>query len=181
MTSYLEGAALPSPSWMVAGSLARVCQDIGLHHAPLPNQCTIIEAEHQSRLFWATYILDRKLALEFGRNPILDENDIDTELPGHWKFDGIEDETFSDALVDQIPVGIQIMRACIENAKIVELILELNVTPGQELLSEARVTEIETHLDVNALHISFNYLYPKNDESIDPAILKCKTWLLTNI
>ena len=79
MALYLDNASLPSPAWMITGAMARVCVDMGLHkNNP---HLSPEERESRKRLFWASYILDQKIALVLGRPPVFRNSQIEVSLP----------------------------------------------------------------------------------------------------
>lgn len=178
MTIYLHNSALPSPTWMTVGALARVCQVVGLHRQPQTGQYPSYEVEHQSRMFWSAYLLDRHLALQFGRPPLMKDSEVDIENPGHNGLNGVDSvtDTLSSSIEGPVPFGIQIMRHAIDDAKIAELIIDLDVTPGREDESHARILEIELHLESNTQTFSYSLIDVKNDDPIDPLLMRCKVF-----
>ncbi|KAL7273596.1 hypothetical protein RUND412_003535 [Rhizina undulata] len=93
---YLDKACLPSPCWMITGSAARVCQDLGLHRQPPPNHFSREEMESRTRLFWAVYTQDRKLSIKQGRPAIFRDRDIDVGFPGELDETKIHEEKSKD-------------------------------------------------------------------------------------
>ncbi|KAF3940365.1 hypothetical protein ABW19_dt0202491 [Dactylella cylindrospora] len=173
MALYLDVAALPSPTWMAVGSLARVCQDLGLHRKPTEGKLTAAELEHRSRMFWCAFLLDRKLSLQSGRPPILDEGEIDMTLPGEYDTSDVVDETFEDA-----PLGmntfssIAVARQLIDIARFVDPILRIHFEPGNEQQIEQRLHDIEQKLDVIEKRYPEGMLDWENSKPLDPVLLK---------
>ncbi|KAK6500242.1 hypothetical protein TWF481_010589 [Arthrobotrys musiformis] len=173
MGMYLDLSALPSPAWMTVGSLARVCQDLGLHRKPPEGKFTPSEYEHRSRMFWCAFLLDRKLALQFGRPPILDEEEIDTDEPGrndtsdliHLAFDAAPSgaNTF---------VGNALFRQMISNSRYIDPILRLNAEPGNEQQVEYRIYEIEQKLDAIEANFPEGIFDWENSKPLDPVLVK---------
>ncbi|KAK6355876.1 hypothetical protein TWF718_000255 [Orbilia javanica] len=173
MGMYLDLSALPSPAWMTIGSLARVCQDLGLHRKPVEGKFTPPEYEHRSRMFWCSFLLDRKLALQFGRPPILDEEEIDMDEPGsndtsdliHMAFDTAPAgaNTFS---------GSALFRKMISNARYIGPILRLNAEPGNEHQVEYRIYEMEQKLDAIEASFPEGIFDWENSKPLDPVLVK---------
>ncbi|KAF3159246.1 hypothetical protein TWF225_011050 [Orbilia oligospora] len=173
MGMYLDLSALPSPAWMTIGSLARVCQDLGLHRKPAEGKFTPPEYEHRSRMFWCAFLLDRKLALQFGRPPILDEEEIDMDEPGmndtsdliHLAFDAAPrgSNTF---------VGSALFRQMISNSRYIDPILRLNAEPGNEQQVEHRIYEIEQKLDAIEASFPEGIFDWENSKPLDPVLVK---------
>jgi len=102
------------------------------------------------------------------------DSEVDIEAPGHNGLNGVDSDsdTLSSTIEGPIPFGIQIMRHAIEDAKIAELIIDLDITPGREDESHARILEIELHLESSTQ--TFSYSLVKNDEPVDPLLIRCK-------
>ncbi|KAK6515011.1 hypothetical protein TWF506_007365 [Arthrobotrys conoides] len=173
MGMYLDLSALPSPAWMTIGSLARVCQDLGLHRKPAEGKFTPPEYEHRSRMFWCAFLLDRKLALQFGRPPILDEEEIDMDEPGtndtsdliHLTFDAAPSGSNTFA-------GSALFRQMITNARYIDPILRLNAEPGNEQQVEYRIYEIEQKLDAIEANFPEGIFDWENSKPLDPVLVK---------
>ncbi|KAJ6257259.1 ABC-transporter-regulating transcription factor [Drechslerella dactyloides] len=173
MAMYLDLAALPSPSWMTAGSLVRVCQDLGLHRKPADGKFTPAEREHRSRLFWAAFLLDRKLALQFGRPPILDEEEIDMDEPGTNETNDLVD-TFYEAgpSGSNVFVGVVLMQKLIAASRFIDPILRFSVEAGNEEQVEYRMSDIEQKLDSIEKSFPEGILDWDNSSPLDPVLVK---------
>ncbi|KAK6358956.1 hypothetical protein TWF696_000128 [Orbilia brochopaga] len=173
MVMYLDLAALPSPSWMMAGSLVRICQDLGLHRKPPDGKFTPVEREHRSRLFWTTFLLDRKLALQFGRTPILNEDEIDMDEPGTN-----ETNDLMSSFYEAVPSGtgahvsVVLMHKLIAASRFIDLILRFGVEPGIEEQVEYRMSEIEQKLDSIEKSFPEGILDWDNSGPLDPVLVK---------
>ncbi|KAF3913013.1 hypothetical protein ABW21_db0202222 [Orbilia brochopaga] len=173
MAMYLDLAALPSPSWMTAGSLVRVCQDLGLHRKPVDGKFTPGEREHRSRLFWAGFLLDRKLALQFGRPPVLDEGEIDMDEPGTNETNDLVNSFYEAVPSKQGTfVGIVLMQKLIAASRYIDPILRFNVQPGNEEQVEYRMGDIEQKLDTIEKSFPEGILDWDNSSSLDPVLVK---------
>lgn len=72
-----------SRSWILLGGAIRVLLDVGAHrkHAAKKLGLSRLEQETYKRVFWVAYSLDRELAASLGRPIMLQDEDIDVELP----------------------------------------------------------------------------------------------------
>ncbi|KAK6337427.1 hypothetical protein TWF730_002826 [Orbilia blumenaviensis] len=173
MGMYLDLSALPSPAWMTIGSLARVCQDLGLHRKPAEGKFTPPEYEHRSRMFWCTFLLDRKLALQFGRPPTLDEEEIDMDEPGRNDTSDLMHLAFDAAPVGANTfVGSALFQQMISNARYIDPILRLNAEPGNEQQIEYRIYEIEQKLDAIERNFPEGIFDWENCNPLDPVLVK---------
>ncbi len=72
-----------SLAWDHLGSAIRLLQDVGAHRRQMAKRVALplIEAESFKRVFWVAYSLDRELASSLGRPLMLQDEDLDVELP----------------------------------------------------------------------------------------------------
>jgi hypothetical protein len=70
-----------SSVWHLAGLAIRECLELGLHKQRLVDAQSVRLDQHRRRLFWSTYIFERKTALVLGRPFALMDEEIDRELP----------------------------------------------------------------------------------------------------
>ncbi|TKY89747.1 hypothetical protein EX895_001532 [Sporisorium graminicola] len=72
-----------SSSWILLGGAIRVLLDVGAHrkHTGKKLGLSRIEEETYKRVFWVAYSLDRECAASLGRPIMLQDEDIDVELP----------------------------------------------------------------------------------------------------
>ncbi len=72
-----------STSWLHLGGAIRVLLEIGAHrkHAAKKLGLSRLEEESYKRAFWIAYSLDREAAAALGRPLMLQDEDIDVELP----------------------------------------------------------------------------------------------------
>ncbi|OAL36308.1 hypothetical protein AYO20_04466 [Fonsecaea nubica] len=81
MSIYLQGASLLNTCWVYVGLTARIIQDLGLHIRPTNQLVTPAQVEVRNRLFWGTYLVDRKIALTLGRTVALLDEECSVDLP----------------------------------------------------------------------------------------------------
>jgi hypothetical protein len=114
---YLDNASLPSPSWMITGSMVRICQDVQLDRNLPPNSLNKFQLENRRRIFWACYIQERKLCLKKGRGVILHDCDIEVALPS--ALEGERGKSFTEGIANPLTgcgvgtKGKQILRECV--------------------------------------------------------------------
>ncbi|CBQ67503.1 related to transcriptional activator acu-15 [Sporisorium reilianum SRZ2] len=72
-----------SNSWILLGGAIRVLLDVGAHrkHTAKKLRLSRLEEETYKRVFWVAYSLDRECAASLGRPIMLQDEDIDVELP----------------------------------------------------------------------------------------------------
>ncbi|SPC65121.1 related to transcriptional activator acu-15 [Ustilago sp. UG-2017b] len=72
-----------SASWLHLGGAIRLLLDVGAHRKQAAKKLGLsrIEEETYKRTFWVAYSLDRELASSLGRPIMLQDEDIDVELP----------------------------------------------------------------------------------------------------
>ncbi|EPQ32023.1 uncharacterized protein PFL1_00221 [Pseudozyma flocculosa PF-1] len=70
-------------SWTLLGVTIRLLQEYGVHRRMTPRMVGLsrLEAETLRRLFWICYSWDREMSSHMGRPVMLNDDDIDTELP----------------------------------------------------------------------------------------------------
>ncbi|EWC48957.1 hypothetical protein DRE_00262 [Drechslerella stenobrocha 248] len=173
MAMYFDLAVLPSPSWMTVGSLVRVCQDLGLHRKPTDRRFTSEEYEHRSRIFWTSFLLDRKLALQFGRPPMLNEEEIDMDEPGANDTNDLVNMAFDTTPTGpNIFVGLELMQKLIAALRFVGPIIRLSVEAGTEQQVEYRMNDIEQKLDDIEKAFPEGTLIWDNSGPLDPVLVK---------
>jgi hypothetical protein len=161
MSIYLLGASLPSPCWVMAGTTSRIVQDLGLHKRPLPHQLFNVEIESRNRLFWGAYMVDRIVALAFGRPVLLSDEDCDVDLPGKVDEKGIT-----------TPYSLHFFRTSISVVSLLDPIIQLDAIPGNE------EHDVEAMMKIDAQLVACWYKYPDDltnddaDGSIEPSTLK---------
>ena len=161
MSIYLLGASLPSPCWVMAGTTSRIVQDLGLHKRPSPHQLFNVEIESRNRLFWGAYMVDRIVALAFGRPVLLLDEDCDVDLPGKVDEKGVT-----------APQSLHFFQTSISVVSLLDPIIQLDVIPGNEGHDVEAMMKIDTQL------LACWYKYPHDlgnddaDGSIEPSILK---------
>ncbi|SPO43119.1 related to transcriptional activator acu-15 [Moesziomyces antarcticus] len=72
-----------SASWLLLGAAIRLLLDVGAHRRQAAKKLGLsrLEEETIKRVFWVAYSLDREAASSLGRPIMLQDEDIDVELP----------------------------------------------------------------------------------------------------
>ncbi|PWZ02906.1 hypothetical protein BCV70DRAFT_143909, partial [Testicularia cyperi] len=72
-----------SASWFLLGGAIRALLDIGAHRKPTARKLGLSRVDEESfkRVFWVAYSLDREVSAALGRPVMLQDEDIDLELP----------------------------------------------------------------------------------------------------
>lgn len=70
-------------AYRVIGLAARMCLELGLHHRNALKKSFPVEDQWSdiSKVFWSIYILDRRWALGIGLPFVIQDEDIDSNLP----------------------------------------------------------------------------------------------------
>ncbi|KAF3921039.1 hypothetical protein AA313_de0202068 [Arthrobotrys entomopaga] len=89
MALFLQGTANPQPLYNIVAAAVRVAFSIGLHRRADAFGFGREEAEHRNRVFWIAYLIDKDIALRSGRPSIINDDDINLELPEEESFDGL--------------------------------------------------------------------------------------------
>lgn len=84
--------------WHLSGLAIRQCLELGLHKQRRVDTRNIQLDQHRKRLFWSTYIFERKTALVLGRPFALSDEEIDLDLPMSVNDDEEEERNITSAL-----------------------------------------------------------------------------------
>ncbi|KAF3257675.1 hypothetical protein TWF192_000965 [Orbilia oligospora] len=170
MAMYLESVGLPYPLRLTVEYLAKVCKDIGLHRKSTYGKFKLrpVEIEHRSRILWCTFILDQKLALQFGARPIFDAEEIDIDEPGHNYTSDLTNEKANDGMDMEIPESIILTRSLTSISRLVGPIFRL--TPRTHD-AEHHMHHIEQQLDFFERNFPQDILAWESSSPLDPALL----------
>lgn len=91
---FLLSSSRANQCWYIFGTTIQLVTALGLHRRR-PSKTSrggpaYIEHELRKRVFWSAYTLDKYLSVMFGRPRLLDDEDIDQDLP-----DEVNDEVMS--------------------------------------------------------------------------------------
>jgi hypothetical protein len=91
---FLLSSSRANQCWYIFGTTIQLVTALGLHRRrpckASKGGTTYIEQELRKRVFWSAYTLDKYLSVIFGRPRLLDDEDIDQDLP-----DEVNDEDMS--------------------------------------------------------------------------------------
>ena len=150
MSMYLDNASLPSPCWMITGSMARVCQDVVLDRVPQPNLYSEKQLEARRRLFWAAYIQERKACLRKSRGMVLRDSDIEIPFPRALEdedlivprpVEPIDKETFCSS--QKLEHSLQVMIAQIHVSMLCSSLLNLTLHDNGGVRDQRRVQDLD--------------------------------------
>ncbi|KAK5136365.1 hypothetical protein LTR08_003491 [Meristemomyces frigidus] len=89
MALFLQGTPNPQPSFFLVAAAIRLAHSIGLHKRGSGFGLNGVENEQRKRVFWIAYLLDKDICLRSGRPPVLDDDDMNVELPAEEPGDGV--------------------------------------------------------------------------------------------
>ncbi|KAK6511619.1 hypothetical protein TWF481_000531 [Arthrobotrys musiformis] len=169
MAMYLERTALSYPLRLTVEYLATVCKDIGLHRKDSRDNLKLssVELEHQSRIFWCAFLLDQKIALQFGVKPILNGEEVDVDEPGSNDLSDLADST-PHLSKPETPMSIMLMRSLVAISQFIGPILRLD---PKSLDTEHQMNQIEQQLDYLEGNFPGNLLKWESFAPLDPALL----------
>ncbi|KAK6354054.1 hypothetical protein TWF730_008472 [Orbilia blumenaviensis] len=169
MAIYLETVALPYPLRWTLEYVAKVCKDLGLHRK-LPDGKSKLgsaELEHRSRMFWSVFLLDQKLALQFGTTPIYRSEEVEIDEPGKNDMTDLISEG-SALAISGTPQSIMLMQSLIAISRFIGPISRLN---PQSNNAECQMNHIEQQLDDLENDFPQHILAWKNSDPLDPVLL----------
>ncbi|EGX50058.1 hypothetical protein AOL_s00076g409 [Orbilia oligospora ATCC 24927] len=170
MAMYLESVALPYPLRLTVEYLAKVCKDIGLHRKSTYGKFKLrpVDIEHRSRIFWCTFLLDQKLALQFGARPIFDAEEIDIDEPGHNYTGDLTNEHANGGMSMEMPESIILTRSLTSISRLIGPIFRL-VPQAHD--AEHRLSHIEQQLDFFESNFPQGILAWESSTPLDPVLL----------
>ena len=89
IASILRGTAMPEAAPMLVSAAIRMLQCLGIHREDPLEKFSPAERRERECLFWCAYILDKDIALQTGRPPVLYEQDISRRPPSEYHDDEI--------------------------------------------------------------------------------------------
>lgn len=89
MAIFLQGTPNPRPSSVLIAAAIRLSHSLGMHRREFCKGLLPIEAEQRQRVFWVAYCLDKDFSLRFEQPPIINDNDMDVDLPEEEPQDGL--------------------------------------------------------------------------------------------
>jgi len=127
-------------AYMYAGQSARLCNMLQLHRQSSSRDCHPVEREHQKRIWWSTYSLDRMTSTSTGFLPTLHFEQTDLDYPSNIRLSAEDAQEFADP--DYLTARIQLT------------IIEANNSASIAKFRDADKHDIETA--IHPLLISLN-------------------------
>ncbi|OAA59761.1 Transcription factor [Niveomyces insectorum RCEF 264] len=113
LTLLLAIHSMRSPSgtsvWHLSGLAVRQCIELGLHKQRAVDENNARLDQYRKRLFWSTYIFERKTALVLGRPFALSDEEIDLPLPLNIDDNDADDDDNDDADDDRNNDGTRLL------------------------------------------------------------------------
>ncbi|KAL4740208.1 fungal-specific transcription factor domain-containing protein [Aspergillus similis] len=81
MSIFFLGTMSAEPCCFLAAAAIRMSEQIGLGRLNEDITLSSEDMEHQRRIFWIAYCLDREISIRFGRPPTQSDEDMSIELP----------------------------------------------------------------------------------------------------
>jgi Fungal specific transcription factor domain len=81
MSIFLQGTPNPRPASVLIAAAIRLSYGLGMHRKEFSNGLSPIEADQRQRVFWIAYCLDKYFSLKFEQPPIINDNDMDLDIP----------------------------------------------------------------------------------------------------
>ena len=123
MVLYLLSSSRANQAWFTFGTVVQLVMGLGLHrHRPLAESCSMqerIAKECEKRVLWCAYTLDKYLSLILGRPRLLQDEDIDQDLPATVNDDDLQQEQQPTITTTHNPVN----KDCVMNAPVLHAFL----------------------------------------------------------
>jgi hypothetical protein len=178
MSLYLDGASLPSPTWMLVGATGRVCQDIGLHKALPSGARSRTDLECRNRLLWTAFVLDQNLALALGRPAVFRSEIIEVNLPGLLDNGGTgcddEDPTTTISGWSGDDRALATFRANVNICRYIQDVTELKLTGGGQQDDVNKLLSIDDRLRSAWAEFPPQYTDPRSREPLEVPALRRK-------
>lgn len=170
ITIALNEMNLKSAAWNWLGSAVRVAQDIGLHSES--GAWPVIDGEMRRRTWWTIYILDRSLALELGRPPLIDDSDCDTSLPT-----GVDDHFIHDGGM-LVPNGAEpLTHSLLAIIHVVRSYTALGRALSTHVIAPTRLATFDQHF-ASCLRTFPQACDPSSNATLSPVLLNPLVYLL---
>lgn len=79
LLTCIYGTSAPQSAWPILGISIRYCQELGIHRKSIDPH--FVHNEHWNRAFWSLVCMDRIISSFLGRQPCIQADDIDADLP----------------------------------------------------------------------------------------------------
>jgi hypothetical protein len=89
MAIFLQGTPNPRPASVLIAAAIRSSYSLGMHRKECSNRLSPTEADQRRRVFWIAYCLDKAFSLRFEQPSIINDNDMDLDLPESEPHNGL--------------------------------------------------------------------------------------------
>ena len=89
IASIFRGTPMPEPAPMLTTAAIRMLQDLEVHKACPQDNLSLSERKQRECVFWIAYIIDKDIALQARKPPVLNEQDISRAQPSSQGDDDI--------------------------------------------------------------------------------------------
>ncbi|KAK3344183.1 fungal-specific transcription factor domain-containing protein [Lasiosphaeria hispida] len=170
ITIVLNELNLKSAAWSWLGNAVRAAQDIGLYSESGP--WPVIEGEMRRRTWWTIYILDRSLALELGRPPLIDDADCDVSLPA-----GVDDHFIHDGGM-LVPNGAEpLTHSLLAIIHVLRSYTALGKALSTPVIAPTRLATFDQHF-ASCLRTFPQACDPSSNAALSPGLLNPLVYLL---
>ncbi|KUJ06828.1 uncharacterized protein LY89DRAFT_678409 [Mollisia scopiformis] len=119
---YLLSRSRINQCYSIFGTVVNFIYAIGIHRERRPSSTSdLLEIEMQKRVFWGAYVMDKYLSSSLGRPQLIQDEDIDQELPLL-----VEDENLSSGFLQTTSKEAQVpMRGAIYQIKLSKIMSQI--------------------------------------------------------
>ncbi|KAK4149351.1 hypothetical protein C8A00DRAFT_18942, partial [Chaetomidium leptoderma] len=78
---YAVELAKPSLAWILSSKASELCQSLGYHRIGTYNHESPDDGQRKQFLFWAVYVIDKRLSLRLGRSATIQDYDVTVPDP----------------------------------------------------------------------------------------------------
>lgn len=149
---------------------------LGLHRKNTYENMSLFEDEMFRRLWWCMYTLDRRLSLETGRPFLIQNVDMDTEMPTNMSDDWLEQQKSSTATRNEYQTEIEMEVARAKNTPIPFFIAMLSYSKVVGFVWKIVYSpRSASHYDFSLSELCLGAVIEQNREQLPPN-LRYQTW-----
>ncbi|KAF2670128.1 hypothetical protein BT63DRAFT_454307 [Microthyrium microscopicum] len=89
MCMFLRGSSNPRPASVLIASAIRLAYLLGIHKRQFNQGLPAEQVDQRQRAFWIAYCLDKDFSLRYEQPPVINDNDMDVDLPELEPRDGL--------------------------------------------------------------------------------------------
>ncbi|KAK9853007.1 uncharacterized protein MYU51_007555 [Penicillium brevicompactum] len=129
------------------GIMVRLAQSLGLHRHARRFKMGVGEIELRKRLWWSVYVLDRLTSILHGIPPLINDVDVDNDLPIDCHLHDLEASELSHPLPGE-RTGIFVFLQYVSLGRKLSRVLDLLYTTTQRRDGARKITELDRDLRV---------------------------------